>query len=286
MSTSSGKLFPTNNINPGHIHYDERVSPARAYMYKGGNATDLVNSWTEVDLATEPNIFQPASEKGQVNGYASLGSDGKVPASQSQAGIDIPVTVVQGGTGATTAANARTNLSVSGGAHQFYNFIGTTYLQIPSHIVSQSFGALARGPNLANLMPVIFERNVVLSALFINVTAAGTNVDFAIYNSSNFSPTTVLATPGSVSVASTGPKTLVISQAINKGLYFFAMNPQSNVTITAYSTMLYMPGTNQFDPAIPMRFATYSTAYGTWTNSPSVTWQSLSAPLIGYKISS
>lgn len=47
--------FPNNNINPGYIHYD--VDTSRAYMYKGGNATDLINSWTEIDLALTPDIF-------------------------------------------------------------------------------------------------------------------------------------------------------------------------------------------------------------------------------------
>lgn len=60
MGTSSGKSFPTSNINNGHIHYDESASPARAYMYKGGNPTDLVNNWTEVDLADSPEPVSAA----------------------------------------------------------------------------------------------------------------------------------------------------------------------------------------------------------------------------------
>jgi len=56
MSTSSGKSFPTNNINPGHIHYDERVNPAKAYMYKGGIATDLINNWTQIDIDVTTDI--------------------------------------------------------------------------------------------------------------------------------------------------------------------------------------------------------------------------------------
>lgn len=61
-SNSSGRTFPTQGINPGHIHYDTSVSPARAYMYVGGNPTDLVNNWTEVDLADGPDIFVKKDE--------------------------------------------------------------------------------------------------------------------------------------------------------------------------------------------------------------------------------
>lgn len=67
MSQSYGQQFPTQGINPGHIHVDERVSPGRAYMYIGGDPTDLVNNWTEVDLANGPNIF------------AKLNANSKVP---------------------------------------------------------------------------------------------------------------------------------------------------------------------------------------------------------------
>ena len=58
MSQSYGPHFPTSGINPGHIHYDERVSPARAYMYKGGNSTDLVNNWTLVDITPDDDATQ------------------------------------------------------------------------------------------------------------------------------------------------------------------------------------------------------------------------------------
>ena len=78
MSQSSGHAFPTSGINPGHIHYDERVSPARAYMYKGGNPTDLSGSWTEIDLATTPDVFVKQNANGMTD--ASLVQVGSIPA--------------------------------------------------------------------------------------------------------------------------------------------------------------------------------------------------------------
>lgn len=78
MGTSSGKSFPTSNINNGHIHYDESVSPARAYMYKGGNPTDLVNNWTEIDLADSPDVTTGISVKVTRSTVQSLASTGSV----------------------------------------------------------------------------------------------------------------------------------------------------------------------------------------------------------------
>jgi hypothetical protein len=50
----------------------------------------------DMALATHDHsgVYQPTSEKGQANGYASLGADGKVPAAQLPAGSD-PWTVVR-----------------------------------------------------------------------------------------------------------------------------------------------------------------------------------------------
>ena len=62
MSQSYGPHFPTQGINPGHIHRDTRVSPARAYMYKGGDPTNAAANWTELDLADTPDIFVKKSE--------------------------------------------------------------------------------------------------------------------------------------------------------------------------------------------------------------------------------
>lgn len=57
---SSGITFPTIGINPGHIHLNTLTG--RSFMYKGGDPTDTVNNWTEVDLADGPDIFVKKDE--------------------------------------------------------------------------------------------------------------------------------------------------------------------------------------------------------------------------------
>lgn len=114
MSSSAGPGFPTSGMNKGHAHLDTSVSPARRYIYIGGNPLDIVNSWTEVDLATDPDFFVKNFEK--------------------------PFAIASGGTGADNLAEAQANLGIGiGGAahiiqhlHFFTGVQASGTLPIPS----------------------------------------------------------------------------------------------------------------------------------------------------------
>ena len=209
MGTSSGKSFPTSNINPGHTHFDERVSPARAYMYKGGDATDLINSWTEIDLADNPDIFV----KGDINGNVPL---------------------IRGGTGATTAADALAALDGSPGLIPKYNRVGSDVILLPHYIVGIiTFPTIIGSNGNIKLRPLYIETTRTLSALFLHVTTlnAGQAVNIAIYDNLNFRPNNLLLDAGSILTDTTGLKSVVTSLILSPGLYWIATETTSNTAV-------------------------------------------------------
>lgn len=137
LPTSGGaptsRMLATNAplAGGGDLSADRTLSIAKATASVDGylGATDFVTFNGKQNALTAPgdvpgmsaalSAKEDQSQKGVANGYAGLGPDGKVPAAQlpSGGGLTSPVAIIDGGTGSTTATNARIALGANNAAN-------------------------------------------------------------------------------------------------------------------------------------------------------------------------
>lgn len=116
--------------------------------------------------------------------------------------------------------------------------------------------------------PFIVVRDMTFDRIAIDVTAldAGKNARLGIYNlGTNLYPGTLLLDAGTVSVATTGVKSITISQALTKGIYFVAMvtDGTPNVRGTVYHIQIpNILGLNNTSMNIVYSGWTVAQAYG------------------------
>jgi hypothetical protein len=90
--------------------------------------------------------------------------------------------------------------------------------------------------------PLFIARNLTIDRIAMEVATAGaggTKVRLGIYNGdgTNLYPGSLLLDAGEVAVDSTGIKTITISQALTKGLYWVAMVSDGTPTVKANSNV-------------------------------------------------
>jgi hypothetical protein len=108
------------------------------------------------------------------------------------------------------------------------------------------------------LCPFYVSSSITIDRVAFEVSAfgAGGNIKFAIYNSSNSRPTTVLLDLGVKAISANAVIEYTISQALASGFYFIAYLPSYNPSIYTFDTRL--------------SYSLYPTAMGT-TFVPSTT---------------
>lgn len=112
---------------------------------------------------------------------------------------------------------------------------GSTYLSIPGVTIvsatTQTFGA-----NLDQFYPWYVPTDITIDQMVIEVTASGAGTArLGIYNADvNWQPTSLVLDAGTVSVASTGVKTISVSQALPAGRYLAVSNTNVAHTLRAY----------------------------------------------------
>ena len=211
---------------------------------------------------------------------------------ESLGGLTTPLSVAQGGTAAITAAAARTSLSVSGGSASFYYPTGTDHILIPTHLDTLA-ATLTMANGTAVGIPVYFEKGQTLSALIIEVTTAqaGTGIKMAMYSANaNGTPNALLVDAGTIDCSTTGIKTLVISTAVSKGMYWLVLKSDSNTVVirgvapTNISCFLGTLTTNMSTFRTGLRQAIgYAAA---WADPfGAVTYVGTTMPLIGFQLS-
>jgi hypothetical protein len=109
------------------------------------------------------------------------------------------------------------------------------------YIGGGSSGTIAPTLNEARFCPFWIPRTVTLTEADLNVTAAiaSDTYRFGIWVDGGGYPTTLVADYGTFDTSTTGVKTMVISQALTPGLYWYSAVPQggaSAATVSAVST--------------------------------------------------
>lgn len=225
--------------------------------------------------------------------------------------------VADGGTGASTASAARTNLgaAASGANSDITSLTGLTtpptwrhpgYVSgrwyVPFYAVSVSSSTLVA--NTIRFRPVLIEQSITVSNLTVTVTTAvAGNIQLAIYAAD---PTTkyptgsALSSTSSSSTGATGvisTTALAANVSLTPGLYWMAENSDAgpNLVAEAGSTTSYMAligSTTQSralttgpGDSLELRLAQ---TFGTWPNVTSSTFTEAGTPgiLYGMKISS
>lgn len=204
--------------------------------------------------------------------------------------ISLPLAVIQGGTGAITAASARTNLSVSGGTHPFYYNVGTTHILLPHYMLGAS-SSLTNVNGRTWAIPLYFETAVTISAFIVNCTTlqAGQGGKLALYDTLNCVPNALVLDVGTFDFSSTGIKTIAISQALAKGQYWLAFKTSGNTpVVTGFSAaqMIQTIGANptsmtSFRTGIQMDTLPYGDAWP--ATFPAAVFAGTTMPLIGYQ---
>src|SRR3989304_8509168 len=94
-------------------------------------------------------------------------------------------------------------------------------------------------------IPIYFEKPQTISALMLEVTtsaASSNGIKVALYNAgADRNPSSLLLDAGTVDAATTGIKTLVISQAVAKGLYWLVIRTESNSAVIRGFNLVLIP---------------------------------------------
>lgn len=154
--------------------------------------------------------------------------------------------VADGGTGASTAAGARTNLQVS---HWHPGFRTGYYYGHPASTTTAAGSAVTA--NQLYAIPVFVPETVTITkvALFVTTGAASSNVRLGLYNCAAGVPTSLVIDGGTASTAgsSTTPS-VTISQSLSPGWYFIAAvfdgTPTIRVATANRGTILGMSTVN------------------------------------------
>jgi len=190
------------------------------------------------------------------------------------------LTVADGGTGASTAAGARTNLQIAANMPGYQS--GVWYI---SPLATSTQGGPAVTANLLYASPIYVSETLTTSALGIYVTtgAASTNVRMGIYNCANGIPTSLVVDAGTGSTSSSAvTREISVSQVLTPGWYFIAAVFDGTPTLRAQavnrgSTLGISGGLNGVGVTQYTAAHTYGALPATF---PTVTADSTSTPLV------
>lgn len=131
------------------------------------------------------------------------------------------------------------------------------------HITGRGSGSAALiGANVLWAIPFIVVRDMTVDRIAIEVAvlAAGASARLGIYNNgTNLYPGTLLLDAGTVSVATTGIKTITINQALPKGIYWMVVVSDGNPSLA--SLYIYYMST----PILGLRTDNFLYSYLGWS---------------------
>lgn len=163
---------------------------------------------------TAVEVAQGKNEKGQANGYASLGSSGVVPLAQLGGVLHTPFN-----------------------PGEYYSAFANTTANT------------ARANGLLTFSPFFVAATTTFDRIGVNITAAGAGpAKLAIYSSINGYPDALLFDEGSVDTgAIASPAEIAISRILQPGLYLLACLPLTSTT----ATYRCLSGQSPFMPTPP-----------------------------------
>jgi len=222
------------------VNLADAVSKKHAQVHGSGDHTGIIGTPTQVSLANVTNDAQLKRADGDINSLTLKATPVSADilliedsaASFAKKKITIG-TLPTGGSGETIDENIRK--------------IGTTqYESWYTPICSTT--ALTTGALTANrfyAFPFIVPKTMTLDRIAINVTTAGTgNARLGIYTSSvslGLFPDQKILDAGEISIASTGIKSITISQQLTAGMYFLVIVSNGTPTIRCHALIGIMP---------------------------------------------
>jgi len=124
-----------------------------------------------------------------------------------------------------------------------YEIYRTGEYILPGHYSITATVALAA--NQLEAFPIVVSRDMTFDRIAIEVTtlADPSNIRLGIYNNgTNLYPGTLLLDAGAVSGATTGVKTITISQQLVKGIYFLAIVADATPTVRGLAVTVPLLG--------------------------------------------
>lgn len=130
------------------------------------------------------------------------------------------------------------------------NPLGTTFGDLPhasgrfyDSRIQSAFTTVALSANTLYGVPFYVPNTTTYTAIVVEVTtlAGGKSVRLGIYNDSNGTPGTLVLDAGTVSAATTGGKTITISQQLTTGWYWLAAVSDGTPSLRALSQSNALP---------------------------------------------